>query len=216
MKGMLFASVNNIFKIKDFIIFEYHPTMKEMKFYIITSIFILFSVFTIGQNPILTLDPLFSEIKFDVGQTFFSTVKGEFEEFDGEFRINPERLEEGKVTLSVKSPSVFTDNEDRDNHLRTDDFLNVIEFPEITFESHKIELISEHTYKLYGTLTILGVSNPIELDLIHVDSKKDSRLRMSHNYEIRGLVKRSDYNMPGSIMIGNRVKINSKIRLLEE
>ncbi len=110
-------------------------------------------------------DPAHTRLGFSTKHMMVSTVRGHFTDFDGAFNIPDDPSEvEGKVT--IRAASVDTGNEDRDNHLRSNDFFAMDEYPEITFEATGAELVSEDKARVHGNLTVRGVTRPVTLDVV--------------------------------------------------
>ena len=106
-----------------------------------------------------TVDPVHSSIRFDVvdTETAFKSISGRFTDFEG-------TVEPGETKGIVRTTSVVSDNEQRDAHLRSPDFFEVERFPEIRFESNRIEHVEGDRHKIFGELTIKDVAVPVELD----------------------------------------------------
>jgi polyisoprenoid-binding protein YceI len=106
-----------------------------------------------------TVDPVHSSIRFDVvdTETMFKSISGRFTDFEG-------TVEPRGTKGVVRTTSVLSDNEQRDAHLRSPDFLEVQRFPEIRFESNRIERVEGDRHKIFGDLTIKDVPVPVELD----------------------------------------------------
>lgn len=105
------------------------------------------------------VDPVHSSIRFDVvdTETMFKSISGRFTDFEG-------TVEPGETKGVVRTASVLSDNDQRDAHLRSPDFLEVERFPEIRFESNRIEHVEGDRHKIFGELTIKDVAVPVELD----------------------------------------------------
>jgi polyisoprenoid-binding protein YceI len=105
------------------------------------------------------VDPVHSSIRFDVvdTETAFKSISGRFTDFEG-------TVEPGETKGVVRTASVVSDNQQRDDHLRSPDFLEVDRFPEIRFESSRIEHVEGNRHKIVGELTIKDVPVPVELD----------------------------------------------------
>jgi polyisoprenoid-binding protein YceI len=105
------------------------------------------------------VDPVHSSIRFDVvdTETAFKSISGRFTDFEG-------TVEPGETKGVVRTTSILSDNEQRDAHLRSPDFLEVDRFPEIRFESSRIEHVDGNRHKIVGELTIKDVPVPVELD----------------------------------------------------
>ncbi len=111
------------------------------------------------------VDKNHTEIQFKVKHMVITTVTGRFKDFDIKFSSSRiDNFSNAKLETVIRAESIFTDVDNRDNHLRSDDFLNVSEHPEIRFVSKSFRKISGNTYKVVGDLTIKGVTKEIELD----------------------------------------------------
>ncbi|WP_299183314.1 YceI family protein, partial [uncultured Chryseobacterium sp.] len=96
------------------------------------------------------LDPTHSEITFKVKHMMISNVKGSFRNFTAEIEAEDDTFKNAKTTATIQTDSVFTNNTDRDNHLKSAEFFNAENHPTITFESQAL------TDKVTGNLTING------------------------------------------------------------
>jgi polyisoprenoid-binding protein YceI len=108
------------------------------------------------------VDPVHSSIRFDVidTDTAFKSVSGRFTEFEGTVQGGEEQATKGVV----RTASVLSDHEMRDNHLRSSDMLDTDRFPEIRFESSRIERVEGNRHKIIGELTVKEVPLVVELD----------------------------------------------------
>jgi polyisoprenoid-binding protein YceI len=109
-----------------------------------------------------TVDPVHSSIRFDVVDTesMMKSISGRFTDFEGTVEGGEEQSTKGVV----RTASVLTDNEMRDEHLRSNDLLGTDRYPEITFESSRIEHVDGDRHKIVGELTVKEVAIPVELD----------------------------------------------------
>jgi polyisoprenoid-binding protein YceI len=108
------------------------------------------------------VDPVHSSIRFDVVDTdsMMKSISGRFTDFEGTVEGGEEQSARG----IVRTPSVLTDNEQRDAHLRSNDLLGTERFPEIRFESTRIEHAEGNRHTIAGELTIKEVAIPVELE----------------------------------------------------
>jgi polyisoprenoid-binding protein YceI len=108
------------------------------------------------------VDPVHSSIRFDVVDTdsMMKSISGRFTDFEG----TVEGGEEQSASGVVRTPSVLTDNEQRDAHLRSNDLLGTERFPEIRFESGRIEHVEGDRHVIAGELTVKEVAIPVELE----------------------------------------------------
>jgi polyisoprenoid-binding protein YceI len=159
-----------------------------------------------------TIDPVHSEVGFSVRHLMVSKVKGTFKTFEGNITIGENPLD-SRVAVTIDASSVDTRDETRDNHLRSSDFFEVTEHPQITFASTGVEA-ARGGYVVSGDLTIHGVTRPVRLDLefngVSGDPWGGTRVGFSATTEIS----RSDFgitfNMPldgGGVVVGEKIKI---------
>ena len=108
------------------------------------------------------IDPNHSQVAFKV-RHLVSKVPGRFEKFSGTITVDPSNLATAKVTATIDAASVSTNQPNRDNHLRSADFLDAANFPEMKFESVRFIPEGDKGGRLLGNLTIRGVTKAVEL-----------------------------------------------------
>jgi polyisoprenoid-binding protein YceI len=111
------------------------------------------------------IDPEHTSIGFLVSHIGYQNVLGMFREVAGSFRFDEEAQAISDVTVTIKTASVFTNHEKRDEHLRKEEFLWTDKYPEMTFTMTSAQKTGERTGKLTGNLTLRGVTKPITLDV---------------------------------------------------
>ena len=162
-----------------------------------------------------TLDPYHSFTNFEVDHNGVSTVRGRFDRQSGKFSID-RAAKTGSVELVVETASVSTGDGDkggrpraRDEHLRTADFFNVAEFPQMTFKSTAVKFTGEAPAEITGNVTLLGVTKPVTLHVErwvckpHPMNKKDMC-----GGNLSGTVKRSEFGMKYGIPgVSDEVKL---------
>jgi polyisoprenoid-binding protein YceI len=111
------------------------------------------------------IDPEHASFGFLVSHIGYQDVLGMFREVAGSFRFDEEKQEISDVTVTVKTASVFTNHEKRDEHLRKEEFLWTDKYPEMTFTMTSAQKTGERTGKITGNLTLRGVTKPITLDI---------------------------------------------------
>jgi polyisoprenoid-binding protein YceI len=94
-----------------------------------------------------------------------SWVRGQFESFTGNVNLDEEHPERSSVEITIDAASINTRQPDRDAHLKSADFLDVADYPTITFRSTRVDVTGRKTAKLHGDLTIRGVTKPVVLDV---------------------------------------------------
>jgi len=143
------------------------------------------------------LDPRQTSITFFVHHLEFADVAGMFLESRGSFTYDEATQELSDLEVVVETASVFTDDEERDNHLRSADFLNIREFPEMTFVGTGTERLGENTGLIHGELTLLGVTRPLTLEARLNKTGRWPFLdeRYALGVDATGRISRSDFGM---------------------
>jgi len=160
-----------------------------------------------------SVDPAHSKVGFAVKHMGIATVRGEFTQFDGVLEVG-ETLEASKAYGTVKTLSVDTNEPQRDGHLRSPDFFDVEQYPEMTFESTQIEALDEDEFRITGNLTLHGVTNEVvlhaEVEGTDVDPWGNERVGL----EITGQLSRGDYGMKfnqalgsGNMLVADKVSL---------
>ena len=128
------------------------------------AVIVLCSAIGAAQAAPWKLDKAHSQVKFSVAHLVISEVTGNFRDFDVTLTADKPDFSDAKVDATIKTSSVDTGIENRDKHLRSNDFLNVEKFPEMRFKSTGIEKTGDNTYKITGDLTVRDVTKSVVLD----------------------------------------------------
>lgn len=110
-----------------------------------------------------TLDPAHTTIGFKVKHLMIANVKGSFERFKGVVVIDDKDITKSKIDVSIEIASINTNITKRDEHLRSADFFDAAKYPNMTFVSTKVERNGADRLKVYGNLTIRGITKPVIL-----------------------------------------------------
>jgi polyisoprenoid-binding protein YceI len=160
------------------------------------------------------LDKAHTQVLFFINHLGFSKMPGRFAELEGTFDYDKANIANSKVTVVVKTASIDTFHEKRNKHLKSADFFNAAEFPEMRFESTRIEVNGDKTGTMTGNLTLLGVTKPVTLALtlnregLHTFNKRDHIA----GFSATGSFKRTDFGM-GFGMPGKPVGIGDEVEL---
>jgi polyisoprenoid-binding protein YceI len=161
-----------------------------------------------------TLDPSHTTIEFVAKHMMITTVKGRFTEFEGTIIADEQNVANSKVDVTMKAASLDTRSDQRDQHLRSADFLHVEEFEDVTFHSTSVSGTKEK-FKVTGDLTIRGTTHPITLDVTFEGTGKDPWGGTRSSFSAHGKFDRRDYGLTwnvaletGGILVSNEVKIN--------
>ncbi|HUN67092.1 MAG TPA: YceI family protein [Bacteroidota bacterium] len=159
-------------------------------------------------------DKAHSTVRFSVTHMLINEVSGRFTDFDVTLTQGKDDFSGSTVEAVIKTASVTTDNEMRDNHLKTDDFFNVEKYPTISFKSTSFEKTGENTYKIAGNLTIRDVTKPVVLDAKYTGSLTDQRGNTKAGFRATTTVNRFDYGVKwnrtldqGGLIVSKEVEI---------
>lgn len=167
------------------------------------------------------IDPAHSEITFKVKHLMISSVKGEFRTFTGE--INGEDFTQATVTANLEAASIFTNNSDRDTHLKSADFFDTETYKDITFKSTGLTQKSEDEFVLSGLLTIKDTTKAIDLSLEYGGQMKDPYGNEKAGFSISGKLNRKDWGLnwnaaleAGGVMVSDEVKIAGELQFVKQ
>ena len=178
---------------------------------------------SLSQAATWKSDPKHASVQFAVRHLMVATVRGTFDKFDVTATIDENDISQSSVEATIEVASVNTRNEKRDNHLRSADFFDVAKHPTITFKSKAVEKIQDHTYKVIGDLTLMGVTQEVVLNVSGSpkaiqDPWGNSRLGGAATTTIN----RTDYGLThntvlesGGVAIGEEITITIDIEFVQ-
>jgi polyisoprenoid-binding protein YceI len=160
-----------------------------------------------------TLDVSHTNLGFAVRHMAVSRVRGSFSQFEGTLEL-AERPEDSKVSVTIEAGSVETRDENRDNHLRTNDFFDVENHPTWTFVSTAIRPVTASAWKVDGDLTIRGVTRSVTLDTTLEGVVKDPYGMHRVGFSAATTINREDFGVAfgavmeaGGLVVAKRVDI---------
>ena len=146
------------------------------------------------------VDPIHSAVMFRAKRGVVY-VYGRFNQFSGTLEMQGDDVASGKLTLEVKTPSIDTNNQQRDDHLRSADFLDVANHSTMRFESTGVRAVGEGAYEVTGNLTLRGVTKPVTATVEHVGSGTDPRTQKKvTGFDATFSLKRTDFGV--SALVG--------------
>lgn len=165
------------------------------------------------------IDAIHSNVNFTVDHLVISQVTGSFEQYDGSISNEDGDFASSEIEFSIETGSINTKNEMRDNHLKSDDFFNSEEYPNIRFKSTSIEETGENRYDIHGDLSIRDITRPVSFKAkiggIAVDGYGNTKLGM----KVSTLINRFDYKLKwnqlteaGGMTVGKEVEINAQLQ----
>ncbi|NUQ00431.1 MAG: YceI family protein [Armatimonadetes bacterium] len=141
------------------------------------------------------VDPAHSFVMFHVGHLGVGHVHGRFNEFTGSFSFDPASPAASAVNMEVKTASVDTGVEKRDDHLRTADFLEVEAYPTMTFKSTAVSKLTDDIYEVRGDFSLHGVTRPVTAVVVHLGSLQDQQGNPRAGFKANLMIRRSDFGM---------------------
>ena len=168
---------------------------------------------TVVPTGTWSVDPAHSRVGFAVKHMGIATVRGEFQEFEGTLEIG-ENLSTANAYGTAKVQSVDTNEPQRDQHLRSADFFDAQQYPELSFESTRIEALDDEAFRITGKLTLHGVTNEVVLHADVQGTDVDPWGNERVGLEITGQLSRGDYGMKfnqalgsGNMLVADKVKL---------
>ena len=169
------------------------------------------------------IDAAHSEITFKVKHLMITNVTGNFTKFDATLESSKEDFTDAKISFEADVDSISTNNEQRDGHLKSEDFFAAEKFPKLSFTSSSFNKVSDDVYKLIGDLTIRGVSKPIELAVEYGGTATDPYGQVKSGFEINGKINRKDFGLvwnvtteAGGIVVSDEVKLNLAVQMIKQ
>ncbi len=169
------------------------------------------------------IDPAHSEIQFKVKHLMITTVTGYFKSFDLEVETEAEDFNTAKkIEFRADIDSIDTNNAQRDTHLKSNDFFNGEQFPQLKFVGKKYESNGDEA-TLHGDLTIRDVTKPISLKVEFGGTVVDPWGQTKAGFTIDGKINRKEFNLTwdavteaGQVVVSNEIKIHAEIQLVKQ
>lgn len=166
------------------------------------------------------IDPAHSELQFKVKHMMITNINGEFRNFDASVETMDDDFTKGRMNVVIDATSVFTNNTDRDNHLKSPDFFDAEHFQNLEFEGTSIKKLDDENFQLKGMLTIKGVQKPVVLDMEYGGIQKDPWGNEKAGFTLSGKINRKEWGLnwnaaleAGGVLVSEDVKINAEIQL---
>jgi len=160
------------------------------------------------------VDPMHSEVQFKVKHLVISTVTGFFRKFDGSVQTENEDFQNAEIDFTLDVNSIDTNQEQRDQHLKSADFFDAEQYPKITFKSTSFTKTGDEEYDLTGDLTVRDVTKPVTLKVEFGGSAGDFYGNTKAGFEITGKINRKEFGLTwngvteaGSVVVGEDVKL---------
>ena len=174
----------------------------------------------VGFGQTWSLDKAHAKLGFGVTHLMVSSVEGSFKTFDAKITSTKDDFSDAVVELTADASTIYTDNDKRDEHLKSPDFFEVAKYPSLTFKSTSFKKVADKKYKVTGDLTLHGVTKPVELDVtlngtaVHPYTKKTIA-----GFKVSGTLKRSDFGVgkgtPPAV-VSDEVALNTNAEFVKE
>lgn len=169
------------------------------------------------------IDPAHTEINFTVRHMMISNVRGQFERFSGTVDFNEANPAQSSVNVQIEADSINTKQEQRDNHLRSADFLNAAEHPYLIFTSKSVTQTGANTGRILGDLTIRGITREVVLDTTYAGQAKSPWGTVSAGFSATTTINRKDWNLTwnqaletGGVLVGDEIKIAIELEVVKQ
>jgi polyisoprenoid-binding protein YceI len=169
-----------------------------------------------------TLDPTHTRIGFVARHAMVTKVRGSFNEFEGTATVDGENPANSSVHLTIDAASIDTRNAQRDEHLRTNDFLALEQYPQITFVSTDIRQVDETTFEVTGDLTIKDVTNRITVPFEFEGAAQDPYGNQRIGFDGSVTISRKDYGITwnaaletGGVLVSDKIVLEFEVSAIK-
>jgi polyisoprenoid-binding protein YceI len=169
-----------------------------------------------------TFDPNHTRLGFVARHAMVTKVRGSFNTFTGTINIDGEHPENSGVRVTVEVDSVDTRNEMRDNHLRSNDFLDIANYPHLTFASTEIKHLGGNDFEVTGELTIKGVTRTVTVPVEYQGSATDPFGNQRIGFEGSTVINRTDFGVTynaaletGGVLVGDKITLEFEVSAIK-
>jgi len=169
------------------------------------------------------VDTAHSSIHFSVRHMVVSKVRGRFASWKANLDLgSTDDLSDAQVDVTIDASSIETGVADRDNHLRSADFLNVEAFPELRYRSKRVEKTGKSSFRVVGDLTIAGVTREVPLDVSYGGRAKDPWGNEKALFSAETSINRQDFGLKwnqlleaGGVLVGDKIEIEIELQAVK-
>lgn len=166
------------------------------------------------------IDPAHSLVQFSVRHMMISTVRGRFDKFSGTIDFDENDPTNATIDITIDVASVNTDEQQRDDHLRSPDFFDVANYPTMTFKSTRIEKVDDSHGRIFGDLTIRDTTREVVLDAEYAGVAKSPWGTTAAGASATAKLNREDWGLTwnqaletGGVLVGKDVKLSIEVEL---
>ena len=169
------------------------------------------------------LDPMHSEITFKVKHLMITNVTGSFQNFSANMTAASEDFSDAAISFEAAIASISTGNEQRDTHLKSEEFFDATNFPTLSFVSSSFTKKAGSNYTLTGNLTLKGVTKEVTLDVEFGGTMTDFYGQFKAGFEISGTINRSEFGLTwsavteaGGVVVSDEVKLHMAVQMIKQ
>ena len=177
----------------------------------------------VATKTVWAIDPTHSEIQFKVRHLVISTVTGSFQQFDAKVETRGDNFDGASIEFSADIASIYTNNEQRDMHLKSADFFDAENHPKLAFRSTNFTEKAAGEFELTGELTIRGTTKPITLTVEHGGVAVDPYGQTKAGFELTGKINRKEYGLvwsatteAGGVVVADEVKLIINVQFTKQ
>ena len=169
-----------------------------------------------------TVDPSHSRIGFVARHAMVTKVRGSFNEFEATAQVDAEDISRSTAQVTINVDSIDTRNEQRDGHLRSNDFLDIANHPQITFATTSVTPVSDEVVRVTGDLTIKGVTRPVTVDFTFEGAATDPFGNQRVGFEGSVVINRKDWGITwnaaleaGGVLVSDKITLEFEISAIK-
>ena len=171
--------------------------------------------------PRWTIQDVHTAVEFSVRHMMITSVRGHFKNIGGTLDFDPEHPERAAAAVTFDAATLWSGQPERDDHLRSEDFLHVERYPTISFRSAKVEPAGRNEYRVTGDLTLRGVTQPVTLDVRYLGQGRSPFADTRAGFTATARIDRHDFGvnwnseMPaGGVVVGDEVFITIDVEAI--
>ncbi len=169
-----------------------------------------------GTQSRWQFDPYHTQVEFAAKHLGMMTVRGNFLDLTATGYIDPDHPETSSVDITIQTASIRTHHPQRDNDLRSSNFLEADKYPTITFKSTKIEGAGQDRFTVTGDLTIKGTTKPVTLSVVKYGEFNDPNMGHRIGYSAQGKINRKDFGMTFNALLDGKWVVSDDVQILIE
>ena len=161
-------------------------------------------------------EPGHTAAEFCVRHMMVTWVRGHFKDIHGSLEFDPDTPATLSMGATIATPDIWTGEPQRDDHLRSGDFLDVVNHPAITFKSTTVEPSGQDQYAMTGDLTIKGNTRPVVLRVLRYGEFNDPMMGHRIAYSAQGQINRKEFGLSFNMMLDGKFVVSDEIQIMIE